>query len=186
MVGLVLKAAGQLAGAGQLDEIAIPVLTTTDGGVRAGELGIAAGQRQATFVPGLQVAIAALADLDRRVADDPDLTAQVSVDAVEDESRPVDPDLRGGEPGAGGGDVGGEHVAQQRLQVIAKASDRPGRGVQDRIGSPQRTRVRAVPGRVNWSIGMKRSSPGTIRWGGGDAKNALGATRCRDDAARRP
>ena len=57
VVGLVLEAAGQLPGAGQFGGLAVLVLPAADRQIRAGELGVATGEGQAAFIPGLQMAV---------------------------------------------------------------------------------------------------------------------------------
>jgi len=79
VVGLVLKAAGQLPSAGQLDVVAVLVLPATNHDIRPRELGEAPGQRQAALVPALEVAVAASRQLDDGVAHHPDVPPQLGV-----------------------------------------------------------------------------------------------------------
>jgi hypothetical protein len=133
MVRLVLEAASQLPGAGHLDLFPVLVLATADRPVGPCQLRMAAGQREAALVPGLEPAHISDLRFDHRVADHPDPPLQVTVQAVVDEGGEPDPDLRGRQSSAGSGSVRGEQVGQEMLQLLAEVGHRPGRAMEDGI-----------------------------------------------------
>jgi hypothetical protein len=131
VVGLVLQAAGEGAGALDRDRVAELVLAPADGEVRPGDGQVGAGEGQAALVVGVILRLDGQGDLG--VADQALPTAAEPVKAVVDEDGQVHADLRGGEAGAVGGRVGGEHVAQQVPQVGTELGHRPGGAVQDGV-----------------------------------------------------
>lgn len=112
VIGLVLKAAGQLPSAGQLDVVAVLVLPATDCDIGPRELGEAARQGQAALVPTLQMAVPTLGQLDDGVAHHPDVPPQLGIQAVVDERSEANPDLRSSQASTVGGSIGCEHIAK--------------------------------------------------------------------------
>ena len=143
MVGLVLQAAGQQAGAGHLHRSTTMVLTPADGAVGAGQLEIGAGQRQAALVGRLQLALLSLGQDHLGIAQHADLAHLALVRAVVDEDGEVDSYLGGGQPDPLGGVHGGEHVRTSSCSASSKVVT--GRVRACITGSPQRVIDRIGP-----------------------------------------
>jgi len=155
VIGFVLKAAGQLPSAGQLDVVAVLVLPATDCDIGPREFGEAARQGQAALVPALQVAVATLGQLDDGVAHHPDVPPQLGVHAVVDERSEANPIWEAANPAPWAAAL----VANMSPSRYWRSSPKSvtGRAGWCRTSAPHRTISRTVPRRVNWSIGMTSS-----------------------------
>ena len=126
VVGLVLQAPGEEAGAADLD--GLPVLSTPRT--------VADSDRSSSWYgPGTDrqpssCSILRATRLDRRVDNVADVPLAALVRAIVDEHGQVDPDLRGREPDALGDVEGREHVARSAGQVVVEGGNRAARVMQ--------------------------------------------------------
>jgi hypothetical protein len=129
MISFMLEAAAQQSRSLHLDRPAQRILTSADRSIGSSEFQVSAREGQAALVGRLELPILAFGQDDLGVADGTDLAHVIGVRAVEDEDCEIDSYLSCCETDPLSGVHGGEHVADELVELFIEFPDGPGLGV---------------------------------------------------------
>ncbi len=133
VIGFVLETTPERAACVEFDLVTVLVLSSTDRELWPCEVGVCAGEGQASFTEIDEVSIVSFGEFDYRIADDTSSPCPGLVTAIVDEHRKVDAYLLSGEAGTVRSSIGREHIGKQTLQIRTEVGHRSSRCVQDRV-----------------------------------------------------